>query len=258
MLNLTISHHTRREYGPDHVPYIGMRLLPATMGVALIPIAYLTLRSLGCRPATALLASLLLTFENGLITQSRLILLDSPLIFFTGLTTFFWVGFCSEDGKKTGSSQYGAFSKVWWTWLVMTGIGLGATLSCKWVGLFTIATIGLATIEQLWGLLGDTKIPMKTLVRHFFARAFALIVVPVFVYMFWFWIHFMILSSSGDGDGFMSSEFQHTLRGHGMEDTFAGQFEGDLDRTVAVQERTMTDIFWVRSLSLCHSGRDRD
>ena len=36
-----------------------------------------------------------------------------------------------------------------------------------------------------------------------------------------FGIHFAILSNSGEGDGFMSSEFQHTLRGRGMADTYA-------------------------------------
>ena len=41
--------------------------------------------------------------------------------------------------------------------------------------------------------------------------------------MFMFQIHFWVLNRSGEGDGFMSSEFQHTLIGHGMEDTFAGE-----------------------------------
>ena len=41
------------------------------------PISYLTLRALDCRATTALLASLFLTFENGMITRSRHILLDS-------------------------------------------------------------------------------------------------------------------------------------------------------------------------------------
>ena len=200
-----------------------MRLLPASLGIALIPIGYLTLRSLGCRPATALLAGLLITFENGLITQSRLILLDSPLLFFTGLTTFFWVGFSAEDSQKAGSLHTGPFSVTWWSWLALTGVFLGATLSCKWVGLFTVATIGVATLEQLWNILGDTKISMKTLGRHFIARAICLIFIPMLVYLFWFWVHFMVLSNSGDGDGFMSSEFQQTLRGHGMSDTFAGK-----------------------------------
>jgi dolichyl-phosphate-mannose-protein mannosyltransferase len=138
------------------------------------------------------------------------------------LTTFFWVGFSAEDGKKAGSSYQGPFSPTWWSWLALTGLSLGATFSCKWVGLFTIATVGLATLEQLWSILGDTRVPMKILFRHFVARAICLIAIPLSVYMFWFKIHFMVLSHSGDGDGFMSSEFQHTLVGHGMPDTFAG------------------------------------
>lgn len=39
----------------------------------------------------------------------------------------------------------------------MTGLGLGATVSVKWVGLFTIAWVGSLTALQLWFLLGDTK-----------------------------------------------------------------------------------------------------
>ncbi|PPR06352.1 hypothetical protein CVT26_004626 [Gymnopilus dilepis] len=34
-------------------------------------------------------------------------------------------------------------------------------------------------------------------------------------------IHFLILENSGEGDGFMSPEFQHTLGGKGMQDTYA-------------------------------------
>ena len=36
-----------------------------------------------------------------------------------------------------------------------------------------------------------------------------------------FGIHFLVLTNSAEGDGFMSSEFQHTLRGRSMADTFA-------------------------------------
>ncbi|KPV74430.1 glycosyltransferase family 39 protein [Rhodotorula graminis WP1] len=211
-----------REYGPDHVPYIAMRLLPATLGLALIPMSYLTLRALQLRPATALLGALFVTFENGLITQSRLILLDSPLIFFTALSVFFWVGFSNEnDVARDRAGRVGPFSRRWWAWLTLTGLALGAVVSCKWVGLFTIATVGVFTLVQLWLLLGDLRVPVPLLARHFAARAACLIAVPVVFYVSMFAIHFAILSNSGEGDGFMSSEFQHTLRGHGMEDTFA-------------------------------------
>ncbi|KAJ6615547.1 glycosyltransferase family 39 protein [Mycena sp. CBHHK59/15] len=198
----------------DNVPYVAMRLVPALLGIATIPLSYLTLRGLDCRATTALLASLFITFENGLVTQSRYILLDSPLIFFTALTIFFWVGFCNED-------KHEPFTESWWGWLFMSGLSLGAVVSCKWVGLFTIATVGLSTVYQLWTLLGDLRVPPRVFMRHFIARALCLIVVPVIFYMGMFQIHFMILGSSGDGDGFMSSEFQHTLGGRGMADTFA-------------------------------------
>ncbi|KAF9530966.1 glycosyltransferase family 39 protein [Crepidotus variabilis] len=198
----------------ENVPYVAMRMLPATLGVATIPLAYLTLRALDCRATTALLASLFITFENGLVTQSRHILLDSPLVFFTALTTFFWCGFCNED-------KHEPFTSSWWTWLTLSGVALGAVFSCKWVGLFTIATVGLSTIYHLWVLLGDLRVPPKLWMRHFMARALCLIVVPIVFYMAMFQIHFLILENSGEGDGFMSSEFQHTLGGRGMQDTFA-------------------------------------
>ncbi|GAA5961088.1 hypothetical protein JCM21900_006701 [Sporobolomyces salmonicolor] len=216
-----------REYAPDHVPYIAMRLLPATLGLALVPLSYLTLRALQLRPATALLGATFILFENGLITQSRFILLDSPLIFFTALSIFFWIGFSNEnDLQRDKRGTVGPFSRRWWIWLALTGLSLGAVVSCKWVGLFTIATVGVYTIVQLWLLLGDLRVPIPLLVRHFVARAICLIAIPAAFYMSMFAIHFAILSNSGEGDGFMSSEFQHTLRGHGMEDTFADVMVG--------------------------------
>lgn len=208
-----------REY--DHVPYVAMRLLPATLGLLLVPIGYLTLRALQTRPTTAVLGALFLTFENGLITQSRFILLDSPLVFFTALSVFFWVGFSNEDQvPRDRAGKVGPFSRRWWVWLTLTGLSLGAVVSCKWVGLFTIATIGILTVVQLWNLLGDLRVPIPLLLRHFIARAICLIAVPSLFYMAMFAIHFRLLQSSGEGDGFMSSEFQHTLNGHGMDDTF--------------------------------------
>lgn len=201
-----------------------MRMLPATLGLLLIPLTYLTLRALQTRPTTALLGSLFITFENGLITQSRFILLDSPVIFFTALSTFFWIGFSNENEvARDRAGRVGPFSRRWWAWLTLTGLALGAVVSCKWTGLFTIATVGVLTIIQLWSLLGDLRVPMPLLARHFAARAICLIAIPILFYMSMFAIHFAILNNSGEGDGFMSSEFQHTLAGHGMEDTFAGE-----------------------------------
>ena len=221
----------------ENVPYVAMRMVPATSGVATVPLAYLTLRALDCRATTALLASIFLTFENGLVTQSRHILLDSPLVFFTALTTFFFVAFSNEDKKEP-------FTERWWTWLVLTGLSLGAVVSCKWVGLFTIATVGVCTILQLWLLLGDLRVSARTWARHFFARAICLILLPILFYMAMFQLHFAILGSSGEGDAFMSSEFRQTL-GHGMQDTYAGQ-SGSVAR-VCADSLCNRCRFWLRN-----------
>lgn len=91
--------------------------------------------------------------ENGLLTQARLILLDSPLMIATAFTGLAFISFSNQH--EQGPSK--AFEPSWWFWLAMTGLGLGATVSVKWVGLFTIAWVGTITLLQLWVLLGDVK-----------------------------------------------------------------------------------------------------
>ena len=135
---------------------------------------------------------------------------------------YFWVKFANLD------SDGAAFTRKWWINLTLTGLGLGAVVSCKWVGLFTIAAVGMGTLRQLWLLLGNLKVTPRMWIKHFAARGLCLIVVPGVFYMFMFQIHFWILTRSGDGDGFMSSEFQHTLDGHGMADTYAGKLTNPL------------------------------
>lgn len=148
-----------------------MRLLPAIMGILVVPIIFLTLRSSGCTQTTALLGAALITFENGLITQSRLILLDSPLVICTAFTAWTWTTFEAKyhnagpfdgsparDPSGTPALKDDVFSPDWWIWLGLTGFGLGATVSMKWVGLFTIAWVGSLTCLQLWNLLGDLRV----------------------------------------------------------------------------------------------------
>lgn len=89
--------------------------------------------------------------ENGLLTNNRLILLDSPLVTATAFTALAWV--CFTNLQEQGPAK--AFTPAWWFWLASSGICLGATVSIKWVGLFTIAWVGSLTVLQLWVLLGD-------------------------------------------------------------------------------------------------------
>jgi dolichyl-phosphate-mannose-protein mannosyltransferase len=204
-----------KDYIEPKVPYVPMRLLPAIMGIATIPTMFLTLKASGCRTLTSAMGAALLIFENGLLTQSRLILLDSPLIIFTALTALAFTSFTNQH--EQGPAK--AFDLSWWFWLVATGLGLGATVSVKWVGLFTIAWVGSLTVLQLWVLLGDTtNVTPRLWFKHFLARVFCLIMIPCVFYMALFGIHFLCLVNPGDGDGFMSSEFQATLNSKSMQD----------------------------------------
>ncbi|KAG0329642.1 hypothetical protein BG000_012018, partial [Podila horticola] len=198
-------------YISNNVPYVGLRSLPAFLGAMTVPVVYLTMREAGFPIVTCTLAALFVTFDNMLVTQTRLILLDSMLVFFMVCSIFSYVKF-----YKTRNNP---FSPRWWAWMVATGYFIGMTTSVKMVGLFTVATIGVAVLWDLWELLDiRRKLTMQEFMNHFWARAFGLILVPVVVYLFWFYVHFSILTHSGPGDDFMSTEFQETLKGNSMAD----------------------------------------
>ncbi|KAI9312657.1 Dolichyl-phosphate-mannose-protein mannosyltransferase-domain-containing protein [Dichotomocladium elegans] len=200
-----------KDYIEPGVPYVPIRVFCGLNGALTVPIAYWTLRSSGHSVPASVLAALMVCYENGLITNNRHILLDPVLLAFTAATALMWVNFHNQQKRP--------FRFWWYFWLAMTGLGLGLTVSCKWVGLFTIATIGVSTIKNLWEIWGDTRVPVPVFVRHFGARALCLILLPITVYMVMFAIHFHSLPNSGEGNGFMSPEFQQTLAGHTLEDT---------------------------------------
>ncbi|KAF4589131.1 Dolichyl-phosphate-mannose-protein mannosyltransferase 1 [Ophiocordyceps camponoti-floridani] len=207
-----------KDYLEPGVPYVAMRMFPAVCGIALAPFMFLTLKAIGSRTMTAAMGACLIIFENGLLTQARLILLDSPLVAATAFTVLAFT--CFTNQHEQGPAK--AFKPAWWFWLAMTGLGLGTTVSIKWVGLFTIAWVGILTLVQLWVLLGDNRnVTLRLWVKHFMARIFCLVIIPVTFYLAMFAIHFVCLVNPGDGDGFMSSEFQATLNSKGMKDVAA-------------------------------------
>ncbi|KAI8870746.1 PMT-domain-containing protein [Ramicandelaber brevisporus] len=207
------------DYHAAEVPYVGMRMMPAILGALTVPMAFMTVRASGHSLEAGILAALLVAYENSMITQFRLILLDAALLFFTALTITAWSHFHAQQRRP--------FTFAWWTWLALTGAGWGLTASCKWVGLFTMATIGLSTLKDLWTLACDKKVTMTRFAQHFVARAICLIAIPLAIYAFIFQIHFWTVYKSGDGDGFMSAEFQSTLVGntvseHAPRDVYYG------------------------------------
>lgn len=58
------------------------------------------------------------------------------------------------------------FTAAWWSWMVLTGVFLSLTISCKMVGLFAFLTVGTAVAINLWNLL-DVKRGYTIVSCHF-------------------------------------------------------------------------------------------
>ncbi|KDR80748.1 hypothetical protein GALMADRAFT_222348 [Galerina marginata CBS 339.88] len=197
-------------YTTAHVPYVGLRALPAILGSLTIPVVYGIMKESGYSTVIAAFSAAILLFDNAHIAQSRLILLDATLIFFMTVTMYAYIRF-----RKL---RYREFTTEWWTWLTLTGVFMACTWGSKVNGILTVFAIGFAVLIDLWDLLDHKKEgnTMEYFWRHFTARAIGLILVPFVIYLSFFWIHFKILSQSGPGDSFMSPAFQETLAGNEM------------------------------------------
>jgi dolichyl-phosphate-mannose-protein mannosyltransferase len=81
------------DYIANKVPYIGLRSLPAIFGAATPPVVYAIMRESGYPRVIGLFSALLVAFDNAHIVQSRLILLDAPLLFFMAVAVYAYIRF---------------------------------------------------------------------------------------------------------------------------------------------------------------------
>lgn len=147
-------------YIENNVPYIAYRSLLAIQGTAVVPIMFLTMKTLGFSVAACLFSGIIVCFDNAQVVDSRLILLDATLILSVALTMF---SYC-----KFSTFRREPFSEKWWTWLLATGVSLSCVISTKYVGVFTYFTIGIAVIHELWILLDYKKgLTLQQFSKHF-------------------------------------------------------------------------------------------
>ncbi|XP_058015643.1 protein O-mannosyl-transferase 1 isoform X8 [Ahaetulla prasina] len=113
----------------SNVPIWALRLLPAVAGGLCVPLAYQILVELHFTHFVALGAAVLILLENSLITQSRLMLLESILIFFILLAVLSYLKFHNTQKQRV-----------------------------KYMGLFTyLLILSLAGIHS-WQLVGDRSL----------------------------------------------------------------------------------------------------
>ena len=185
---------------PLQFPYLWLRMFSGLCGIGHVLMTFLTLKT-SCHSFIAFVVSLFVCFENGLVTNSRLILLDGPLLFFQSLVVFCYKFF----------GQCKQFTISWWVFLFLTGISLGLNISTKLSGGFTFIWVGILTIVQLWEILGDLNISIGQWIFHVISRIFALIMIPLTIYCSVFYVHFTLLPKEGTGSGFLSPHFRSTL-----------------------------------------------
>ncbi|KAM3911343.1 protein O-mannosyl-transferase 1 isoform 1-T2 [Leptodactylus fuscus] len=190
----------------SNVPVWSLRLLPALSGGFSVPLAYQIVVELGYSAWAGVAAALLILFENALVTQSRLILLESFLIFFILLAILSYLKFHNYQ-------QTSPFCTRWWLWLVLTGVSCSCAVGVKYIGLFSYLLVLVLAGAHSWQLLGDRKLSNVLVLCHVGARGLALLLLPALLYLGMFYIHLSVLTRSGPHDHIMSSAFQSSLEG---------------------------------------------
>ncbi|XP_078481827.1 protein O-mannosyl-transferase 1-like isoform X2 [Ciona intestinalis] len=179
---------------PKDFPISFVRMFPALLGVATIPATYYFVISCGLSHFAATISTLLVTFDNGLIVQCRILTSDSfqqsmllIALCFANLNSL--IGFalsflCIGAAVSTNTSLY-------YAWFMVSYLALKRS------------TLYFA----------DTNTSLeKCLIQGVLCIMTS--VIPILVYIFTIATHVSLLSSSGPHDNILSSSFQSSLLGN--------------------------------------------
>ena len=233
-------------YTDAKVPYVAMRSISALCNVLTVGLVYAMLVEMKFSLASTLIGTCCVLFDNALVTQSRLILLDAQLILFITCSCYCWIRF-----RKLTKS---AFLPAWWMWLTLTGVSLGLAVGVKFVGLFVIFLIGSCTLYDLWDLCRPERTPnIRVWFYHWIARIICLIIVPLAVFLVPYYLHFAVLNKSGTGDEYMTPKFQSSLKGNQIVSTAHPIYYGSV-----VTIRSKVENIYLHSHSFTYPLRHLD
>ncbi len=178
--------------------YLAMRALPAIFGSALPVLLFLIARQLNIGVKSAFVAGAIAIFDNALLIQSRLILLDAMLLGFGFLSLYLFLVARASNNIK-----------LW----CLSAVFAGCSFSIKWIGVSFLGLIGLTIIidwiRQLW--------KQGWIIQPFY-KGSAFLAISIVTYMAVFYAHFALLPiSHHQGDQFMTPAFRSTLKGSEYE-----------------------------------------
>jgi len=155
--------------------FIALRTLTAFFGSLLVILIYFFVKELGFPRRAAFISGFFVLFDNAILVQSRLILMDIILVFFIFLT--FYLYFLSK--------RYAFFSFRWKLSRLLSGISLGAAISVKLIGLGALGAILIL-------LFFEEKILSKTKREKLFNLA-TFLFLPFLLYFLIYTLHFHLL-----------------------------------------------------------------
>ncbi len=165
-----------------------LRLLPAIFSVLFVLLIYLAALRLTNLATAAFVSGIMILFDNSIIVQSRIALLDIFLLFF-GFSAIYLLLIQQE---KTGKTK--------WLFIILSGISLGACYSIKWTGFSVIFMVCLLALYQLFKNKNWKEFIIKLSVIYLISFIF---------YVAVFSVHFSLLTKSGPGDAYMSQDFKN-------------------------------------------------
>nr|AUE44562.1 dolichyl-phosphate-mannose-protein mannosyltransferase [Gloiopeltis furcata] len=180
--------------------YLLPRLAAALFGAACIPLMYLIAREIGMHVPAATLAASFQLFDMLLLTESRLILIDSQLMCYTQLTLLCALRLWRFSHQPNDTRCV----KTYFRYLLLTAVFAAAAVSVKWTA---AVTPFLITVVCLFGLVFPR---MPTPLSHCaLAGSVALV-----CYVLPWWIHLRISTGSSPTATRMSDRFRTTLSGN--------------------------------------------
>jgi dolichyl-phosphate-mannose-protein mannosyltransferase len=172
-----------------------LRATAAVFGSATAPLMFGIARGFGGGIWAGILCASLFIFDNLNLTEARLVLIDSQLIFWCAATLWtaqrWWARLAGDMGAREKGAPAGdprlVDARERNLWCLAMGITASSAISIKWTGL---ATPGMVAMESFFAFFFLRRpVYLQDLLK--------ILVVSATLYFLWFFIHFKLLPLSG-------------------------------------------------------------
>lgn len=148
--------------------------------------------------------------DNALLTQSRFVLMEPILIFFSMVGFLFLLKFDKHSRLHISNDVgYEMTNKMAaWLYACLAAIFFTLAICTKFVGIYSAALAIGIVCQQFWKHLTDTTLANMWIVIRGVSRCLVFGLIPFFIYVSIFWIHLALLHRAGPHDMVMTSAFQ--------------------------------------------------